>query len=85
MLKSCIQLKILHTFQEVGRLFAYWEKYKDLWHQDKDSTVKIFSSQGPSLNEYESKMESYIQLAEKLTHEPTVYRIGAIQIKTGKT
>lgn len=70
--------------QEVCAVFSYWEKYHHLWRQDKDTTIKHFLTTSPTLSDYDHKIQSYIKLNKKLAAEPSVYRIGALQIKTGE-
>lgn len=67
----------------MSRLFAYWEKYNNLWRNDKEITVRAFVTQGPSLADYDAKLQSYVTIYTKLSQEPILYRIGALVIKTG--
>jgi len=65
--------------------FSHWEKYHDLWRVDKETSIKELLASAPSLSDYDAIIQRYVRLEKEIKKEANVYRVGAIDIITGRS
>ena len=70
--------------QDLSRTFSNWERYHDLWRVDKETTIKEVLASSPSLSEYDTIIQRFTKQEKDVSLEPSVYRVGAIDISTGR-
>ena len=80
----------LHIFvhpalwQEMDTVFSHWERYHELWRVDKETNIKEMLASAPSLSDYDVIIQRYVKLEKEIAKEPNMYRVGAIDVTTGK-
>ncbi|XP_068218270.1 dynein axonemal heavy chain 5-like [Palaemon carinicauda] len=70
------------TRNEIHNTFIAWEKYHHLWRLDKETAIKEFIGSGPTLQDYDRLLKSYVDMDKKIRSEPSRYRVGAFLVNT---
>ncbi|ROT80144.1 hypothetical protein C7M84_001143 [Penaeus vannamei] len=70
------------TKNEVHHTFAAWDRYHHLWRTEKEQAIRDFTSHSPSLQDYDRKLTSFVNLDKQIRREPSRYRVGALAIST---
>ena len=56
--------------------------YSDLWRVDQSTSIAEYTSKGPSVYEFNNKMEEYIELEAKISSEPDLITAGTLSLQT---
>ncbi|KAG7159115.1 Dynein heavy chain 5, axonemal-like 1 [Homarus americanus] len=68
--------------KELYNTFSAWEKYHHLWRVDKELAIREFISSGPTLQDYDKTLKSYVDLDKQISSELSCYRVGALAVNT---
>ncbi|CAG0887043.1 unnamed protein product [Darwinula stevensoni] len=75
-ISTCLQ----STKLELQDIFERWQRYFELWNDEREGTVRAFLQTSPSITDFEDKISYYLDMERAISREPDSYCVGAVTI-----
>lgn len=68
--------------REVMDYLGYFRKYEALWKEDKDQAYEAFLKTNPTLDDYEAKLQDYVNLEEEVKSLASCFNISSLAMQS---
>ncbi|ESO91629.1 hypothetical protein LOTGIDRAFT_122204, partial [Lottia gigantea] len=80
---SSIHQSVRRTLTSLARYLIRWKKYKSIWKVDKQPIADKWFSKGPSVVEFDDKLQYYYKTIDEVAALPTVKEQDFIKLHMG--